>query len=404
MGWGDVYPVDLAAIQEAARAASLGGMASGAPPPLHSSTPSHRLALPGDLAHKTLVCTLDKVKRSGQNAEGSGGGVGQGGLEEEAFLLWTLARPALTASSTRSFTANSLALCVPPQPQPLVPIPAPWQLGVCCLELEITPRGQGGHLAADWVESKGWHLAQPCAFLEWKATVCAGTAETLAQCSPFLELTWGAVMSGSGGGWEGGIHLATLPSTQGSADRILARKRARDRASAGVGMPLPSSREGGRSDGPGMEGSAGIMPWASATSSSFVHSTQPYPLGQHDGGGASGAVLSALAAPPSAITLSAMTAAGAACGAYPTQWYSVALPSWFVSSPGAASTTLRVYGSLAQKTTKGVSSICASSAGERMPLNFAVLEAQVVMTGALPKEPSRHPHPYLKASTPSIYF
>ena len=147
------------------------------------------------------------------------------------------------------------------------------------------------------------------------------------------------------------------------------------------------------------------MEWMATTAASAVHSAQLFPLGQHDGGGAAGAVLSALASPPPALTLSAMKAAGAACAAYPNLWYSVALPPWFSVTPAGGASTFRVYGSLAQKTVKGVSSVCASPAGEPLQLNFAILEAQVVITGALPKDPAKHPHPYLKRTNlPTIYF
>ena len=77
-----------------------------------------------------------------------------------------------------------------------------------------------------------------------------------------------------------------------------------------------------------------------------------------------------------------MRAAGAAIATWPLVWNAAILPHEYLSSLSAGELQLQLFGSLAQKTVKGVSAVCSSPAGASQRLSWSVSEAHIVLLGA----------------------
>ena len=131
----------------------------------------------------------------------------------------------------------------------------------------------------------------------------------------------------------------------------------------------------------------GLHAWQSTSAASALNPELPLPLGEHStGGGSVGLVLNTtgggLPTVAPALAASAMRASGACVAAWPLVWYAAVVPQQYLSSPTAGAAALRLFGSLAQRSVKGVTSVASSPAGGAHPLSWAVLEAHLVLLGA----------------------
>jgi hypothetical protein len=390
VGKGDAFPVDLAAISAAARAAMRGG----------ATGPSSLLSMPAGLANRATQLTLRKCVRLAAEVAAAAplGASAEAGADPSetahGSVVWRLHSPVATQAVLGPLTGNphtlnhtgsrvlSSLLAGPgaspagtgDEPHEASAGAPPASLGGRLLCVGV-PTGLIGHDEDTPVVragSAGWLLHSPRVFLEWRSSY-TGSAAMVALASA-QQLVFHVLVGGPGG--RPLQHVASSAFAQGSRDRLHARQRLLARL--GLGPPAPGDEAGtgdglrqeGKDDGGGAGGphAAGGLRGAGWSDSAGLD--VPHALGAHN-------ARAAAAALPPALAVQAVASAGAHVVAWPLAWHSALLPSHIVSS--VADARAFVFAEVQQTSVRGVAAQAGTPASGPQSYGVYVLEAELVV-------------------------